>query len=159
MAAVDDARLSMLLDHQQAGTLTSEERAELAALMQLYQVGLLRKAQALREAVRRGLRCAFSRARRPGTPRRRAAGQPIAPASGRTTNGARLATPTKLSFPPAPSSTSFAAARASGQPVQAAPLYATASALAASRVYLGLHSPTDVAAGALPRPGTGSGAR
>jgi hypothetical protein len=45
-----------LLDHQQAGTLTSSEQAELVALMQVYQQGLVRKAQGLREAVRRGLR-------------------------------------------------------------------------------------------------------
>jgi hypothetical protein len=51
-----DQRLSMLLDKQQAGKLSEEERAELLALMQLYQKGLLRKAQALHEAVRRGLR-------------------------------------------------------------------------------------------------------
>ncbi|HEY1380293.1 MAG TPA: hypothetical protein VGF55_26055 [Gemmataceae bacterium] len=51
-----DRRLSDLLDAQQAGRLTSAEQAELAALMQVYQDGLLRKARALREAVRRGLR-------------------------------------------------------------------------------------------------------
>lgn len=51
-----DRRLSALLDRQQAGELTPEERSELLVLMQLYQEGLLRKAQALHEAVRRGLR-------------------------------------------------------------------------------------------------------
>lgn len=51
-----DARLSVLLDRQQAGSLTETERPELAALMQAYQEGLLRKAQALEEAVRRRLR-------------------------------------------------------------------------------------------------------
>jgi hypothetical protein len=51
-----DQRLSTLLDHQQSGTITEEERGELAALFQVYQEGLLRKAQALAEAVRRGLR-------------------------------------------------------------------------------------------------------
>jgi hypothetical protein len=55
MPAAEDQRLSILLDRQQAGLLTSGEPAELMALMQLYQEGLLRKAQALREAVRRGL--------------------------------------------------------------------------------------------------------
>ncbi len=56
LTAVADQRLSDLLDRQQAGLLTETERAELSALMHLYQQGLLRKAQALREAVRRGLR-------------------------------------------------------------------------------------------------------
>lgn len=49
-------RLNELLERQQAGTLTDEERVALPALMQVYQDGLLRKAQALHEAVRRGLR-------------------------------------------------------------------------------------------------------
>jgi hypothetical protein len=44
-----------LLSKQQAGTIRDDERPELFALMQLYQTGLLRKAQALREAVHRGL--------------------------------------------------------------------------------------------------------
>jgi decaprenylphosphoryl-5-phosphoribose phosphatase len=58
-------------------------------------------------------------------------------------------TPTGLSFPSAHSSTSFAAARAYGRLVPAGPLYATAAAMAASRVYLGVHVPSDVAGGAL----------
>src|SRR5262245_1694288 len=53
---VEDRRLSDLLDRQQAGLLADAERSDLTALMQMYQEGLLRKAQALREAVRRGLR-------------------------------------------------------------------------------------------------------
>jgi hypothetical protein len=52
----DDERLSALLHRQQAGLLSGGEPAELLRLMQSYQLGLLRKAQALREAVRRGLR-------------------------------------------------------------------------------------------------------
>jgi CopG-like RHH_1 or ribbon-helix-helix domain, RHH_5 len=56
MPPAQDQRLGNLLDKQQAGTLTDSEPAELLALMQVYQEGLLRKAQALREAVRRGLR-------------------------------------------------------------------------------------------------------
>jgi hypothetical protein len=51
-----DRRLSALLEEQQAGSLTAAERSELLTLMQAYQEGLLRKAQALQEAVRRGLR-------------------------------------------------------------------------------------------------------
>lgn len=50
-----DLRLSALLERQQAGTLGDAERRELAGLMQCYQEGLLRKAQAVEEAVRRGL--------------------------------------------------------------------------------------------------------
>lgn len=56
MPAAQDRRLSALLQRQQAQALSVPERAELLALMQVYQEGLLRKAQALREAVRRGLR-------------------------------------------------------------------------------------------------------
>ena len=50
-----DRRLSDLLDQQQAGELSDLERAELAALMRTYEVGLLRQSQALAEAVHRGL--------------------------------------------------------------------------------------------------------
>ena len=56
METAQDRRFSELLDNQQAGQLSSEERSELLALMQIYQEGLLRKAQALNEAVQRGLR-------------------------------------------------------------------------------------------------------
>lgn len=56
MSADEDGRLGLLLDKQQAGELTEAEYLELSALMQVYEEGLLRKAQALREAVRRGLR-------------------------------------------------------------------------------------------------------
>ena len=48
-------RFRELLEKQQAGQLTQEDRAALLALMQVYQEGLLRKAQALHEAVQRGL--------------------------------------------------------------------------------------------------------
>lgn len=55
MESETDRRLSELLDRQQAGELTDLERAELAALMRAYEMGLLRQSQALVEAVRRGL--------------------------------------------------------------------------------------------------------
>jgi hypothetical protein len=56
LSPTEERRLSEVLLRQQAGTLTPAERPELQALLQLYQAGLLRKASALREAVRRGLR-------------------------------------------------------------------------------------------------------
>jgi predicted RNase H-like HicB family nuclease len=56
LSAEDDGRLSELLQSQQAGPLTGPEQAQLSGLMLAYQQGLLRKAQALSEAVRRGLR-------------------------------------------------------------------------------------------------------
>lgn len=52
----DDLRLSELLDRQQAELMTEPEHVELARLMQVYQEGLLLKAEGLAEAVRRGLR-------------------------------------------------------------------------------------------------------
>jgi predicted transcriptional regulator len=55
MESAQDARLSELLDKQQSGTLNSEEPEELDNLMQIYREGLLRKATALAEAVKRGL--------------------------------------------------------------------------------------------------------
>lgn len=56
MDAAQERRFSDLLNQQQTGCLTDEDRQALLALMQAYQDGLLRKAQALHEAVRRGLR-------------------------------------------------------------------------------------------------------
>ena len=55
MEPEQDARLSVLLDRQQEGILGGEERSELEALMQVYREGLLRKALALSEAVKRKL--------------------------------------------------------------------------------------------------------
>ncbi|MEH2435136.1 MAG: hypothetical protein V7K25_12930 [Nostoc sp.] len=55
MEPEQDARLSELLDRQQSGTLSEGDRSELQTLMQVYQEGLLRKATALSEAVKRGL--------------------------------------------------------------------------------------------------------
>src|SRR4051812_19727770 len=56
MPEAEDRRLSELLGRQKAGRLQPGEEGELTALMGLYQRGLLRKSQGLREAVRRGLR-------------------------------------------------------------------------------------------------------
>lgn len=61
---------------------------------------------------------------------------------------ALVATPTQLSFPSSHSTSSFAAARAYSAVLPGAPLYATAIAMAASRVYLGVHYPSDVIVGA-----------
>jgi membrane-associated phospholipid phosphatase len=58
-----------------------------------------------------------------------------------------MATPTGLSFPSSHSTSSFAAARAYGTLLPAGPLYLAASAMALSRLYLGVHYPSDIAAG------------
>jgi undecaprenyl-diphosphatase len=58
-----------------------------------------------------------------------------------------MATPTGLSFPSSHSTSSFAAARAFGTLLPPVPLYAAASAMAFSRLYLGVHYPSDIAAG------------
>ncbi len=56
MDAVQNQRLSDLQTRGKTGGLTPAERLELAALLQIYQVGQLRKSEGLAEAVQRGLR-------------------------------------------------------------------------------------------------------
>lgn len=59
-------------------------------------------------------------------------------------------TPTQLSFPSAHASTSFAGALAySRLGLPSAPLYGLATGLSLSRLYLGVHYPSDVLAGAV----------
>jgi membrane-associated phospholipid phosphatase len=59
------------------------------------------------------------------------------------------ATVSRLSFPSAHATTSFAAARAYSAVAPAGALYLAAVMFAASRPYLGVHYPSDVLAGAL----------
>lgn len=55
MMDAQDQQLSLLLDKQQAGTLSAVESVSLKNLMLVYQEGLACKANALKEAVKRGL--------------------------------------------------------------------------------------------------------
>jgi undecaprenyl-diphosphatase len=68
-------------------------------------------------------------------------------------------TPTGLSFPSAHATSSFTAARAYSALVPAAPLYALAASLALSRLYLGVHYPSDSLAGVVLGAAAGSAGR
>jgi membrane-associated phospholipid phosphatase len=70
-----------------------------------------------------------------------------------------MATPTGLSFPSSHSTSSFAAARAFGPLLPPGPLYGAALAMALSRLYLGVHYPSDIAAGAALGTALGSAVR
>ena len=55
MSSAENKQMSELLGKQSAATITPLERNELDALMRVYQVGNLRKAQGISEAFQRGL--------------------------------------------------------------------------------------------------------
>ena len=63
--------------------------------------------------------------------------------------GQHVGTPTQLSYPSTHAATCFAGARAMSCLLPAAPLYALATGLALSRLYLGVHYPSDSVAGAV----------
>ena len=56
MAFIQNERLGALQEKGKTSTLTTDERYELMALMQIYQLGQLRKSEAIAEAVQRGLK-------------------------------------------------------------------------------------------------------
>ena len=60
-----------------------------------------------------------------------------------------VGTGSRISYPSAHASTSFAGAHALAREWPAGPLYAAAVAMAVSRPYVGVHYPSDVVAGAL----------
>jgi predicted transcriptional regulator len=60
MEVSDQAELSQLLVGNREGTLTEAERSRLDELMQRYRYGLVRKAQAWKVAIERGLRAALN---------------------------------------------------------------------------------------------------
>lgn len=56
MNPIQNNRLGTLQEKGKTSGLTKDERYELMALMQIYQLGQLRKSEAMAEAVQRGLR-------------------------------------------------------------------------------------------------------
>jgi len=60
-----------------------------------------------------------------------------------------MPTVSSLAYPSAHASTSFAAARSLSRELPGKPLHLAATAMALSRPYLGVHYPSDIAAGAL----------
>lgn len=70
-----------------------------------------------------------------------------------------MATPTQLSFPSAHATSSFAAAHAYAGLLPARPLRLAAWAMAGSRLYLGVHWPSDILVGAALGTAIGKGAR
>jgi decaprenylphosphoryl-5-phosphoribose phosphatase len=102
-------------------------------------IGSLRSAEWRRAVARVGFAYVLNTGLKLVVRRRRPAFEDMPPLAG---------TPTVLSFPSAHTTSSFCAARMYGRLVPRPPLYALAVALSLSRLYLGVHYPSDVLAGA-----------